>query len=51
MARSEYTLGRAARSSRLIVTSAIDQLTSERGGHPILLLLDEFATLQNLAAI
>jgi type IV secretion system protein VirD4 len=40
-----------ARFFRLIITSAIDQLTSEPGGHPTLLLLDEFATLQNLAAV
>jgi type IV secretion system protein VirD4 len=40
-----------ARFFRLIITSAIDQLTSEAGGHPTLLMLDEFATLQNLAAV
>jgi type IV secretion system protein VirD4 len=40
-----------ARLFRLIVTSAIDQLTAEPGGHPTLLLLDEFAAMQNLAAI
>jgi len=36
---------------RLIITSAIDQVTSRPGGHPVLLILDEFATLQNLAAV
>jgi type IV secretion system protein VirD4 len=40
-----------ARFFRLIITSAIDQLTSDAGGHPTLLLLDEFAAMQNLAAI
>jgi type IV secretion system protein VirD4 len=40
-----------ARFFRLIVTSAIDQLTSAAGGHPTLLMLDEFAALQNLPAI
>lgn len=36
---------------RLLVTSAIDQLTSRPGGHPTLFVLDEFATLQNLASV
>ena len=40
-----------ARLFRLIVTTAIDQLTATPGGYPTLLLLDEFAALQNLAAI
>jgi type IV secretion system protein VirD4 len=40
-----------ARFFRLVITTAIDQLTAEPGGHPTLLMLDEFATLQNLAAI
>jgi type IV secretion system protein VirD4 len=40
-----------ARLFRLIVTSAVDQLTSEPGGHPTLMILDEFATMQNLPAI
>jgi type IV secretion system protein VirD4 len=40
-----------ARFFRLVVTSAVDQLTSDAGGHPTLLMLDEFATLQNLQAI
>jgi type IV secretion system protein VirD4 len=40
-----------ARFFRLIITSAIDQLASDAGGHPTLLMLDEFATLQNLHAV
>jgi type IV secretion system protein VirD4 len=40
-----------ARLFRLIVTSAVDQLTAEPGGHPTLMILDEFATMQNLGAI
>ncbi len=40
-----------ARFLRLIITSALDQLTSEPGGHPVLFLLDEFARLENLPAI
>lgn len=40
-----------ARFFRLIVTTAIDQLTAQAGGYPTLLLLDEFATLQNLPAV
>jgi type IV secretion system protein VirD4 len=36
---------------RLLITSAIDQLTSRVGGYPVLILLDEFASLQNLAAV
>jgi type IV secretion system protein VirD4 len=40
-----------ARLFRLIVTTTIDQLTADPGGYPTLLLLDEFATLQNLPAI
>lgn len=40
-----------ARFFRLIITAAIDQLTAEPGGYPTLMILDEFAALQNLAAI
>jgi type IV secretion system protein VirD4 len=40
-----------ARFLRLIITSAIDQLTSEPGGHPVLIILDEFARLEQLPAI
>lgn len=40
-----------ARFFRLLITSAIDQLTAEPGGHPTLMLLDEFAILQNLGAV
>jgi type IV secretion system protein VirD4 len=40
-----------ARFLRLIITSALDQLTSEPGGHPVLFILDEFARLEHLPAI
>jgi len=40
-----------ARLFRLIITSAIDQLTSSPGGHQTLLVLDEFAALKSLDAI
>src|SRR5262249_40932414 len=40
-----------ARFLRLIVVSAIDQLTSQPGGIPTLFILDEFAQLGHLAAI
>jgi len=40
-----------ARFLRLIITSALDQLTSEPGGHPVLFVLDEFARLQHLPAV
>jgi type IV secretion system protein VirD4 len=40
-----------ARFLRLIITSAIDQLTAEPGGYPVLIILDEFARLQNLPAV
>ena len=40
-----------ARFFRLLITSAIDQLTARPGGHRTLFILDEFATLQNLGAI
>jgi type IV secretion system protein VirD4 len=40
-----------ARFLRLIITSALDQLTSEPGGHPVLIILDEFARLEQLPAV
>lgn len=40
-----------ARFLRLIITSAIDQLTSEPGGYPVLMILDEFARLESLPAV
>lgn len=40
-----------ARFFRVLITSAIDQLTSVPGGHPVLLLLDELAVCQNMAAV
>ena len=32
-------------------TSALDQLMTEPGGHPVLFILDEFARLENLPAV
>jgi type IV secretion system protein VirD4 len=40
-----------ARFLRLIISSAIAQLTSRAGGHPVLIILDEFARLENLPAV
>ncbi len=40
-----------SRFLRLLITSAIDQLTSEPGGHPVLVVLDEFARLEQLQAV
>jgi type IV secretion system protein VirD4 len=40
-----------ARFLRLIITSAIDQLTSEPGGYPVLIILDEFARMEALPAV
>lgn len=40
-----------ARFFRLLVTSALDQLTAKPGGHRTLFILDEFASLQNLGAV
>jgi type IV secretion system protein VirD4 len=40
-----------SRFLRLLITSAIDQLTSEPGGYPVLIILDEFARLENLPAV
>ena len=40
-----------ARFLRLIITSAIDELTSEPGGYPVLVILDEFPRLENLPAV
>ena len=40
-----------ARFLRLIITSALDQLTAEPGGHPVLFILDEFARLEHLPAV
>lgn len=40
-----------ARFLRLVIVSALDQLTSITGGHKTLLLLDEFALLGHLSAI
>jgi type IV secretion system protein VirD4 len=40
-----------ARFLRLMITSAIDQMTLEPGGHPVLIILDEFARLEQLPAV
>jgi type IV secretion system protein VirD4 len=40
-----------SRFLRLLITSAIDQFTSEPGGHPVLMILDEFARLEQLPAV
>jgi type IV secretion system protein VirD4 len=40
-----------ARFLRLIITSALDQLTSEPGGLPVLVLMDEFARMERLDAV
>jgi type IV secretion system protein VirD4 len=40
-----------SRFLRLMITSAIDQCTASAGGHPVLMILDEFARLQNLPAV
>lgn len=40
-----------ARFLRLMITSALDRLTSEPGGYPVVMLLDEFARLESLPAV
>lgn len=40
-----------ARFFRLVITSAVDQLASQPGGHRTLFILDEFAALKSLDAI
>jgi type IV secretion system protein VirD4 len=40
-----------SRFLRLLITSAIDQFTAEPGGYPILMILDEFARLEQLPAV
>lgn len=40
-----------AKFLRLLITSALDQLMSKPGGHPVLFILDEFARLENLPAV
>jgi type IV secretion system protein VirD4 len=40
-----------ARFLRLMITSAIDQVTATPGGHPVVMLLDEFARLEKLPAV
>jgi type IV secretion system protein VirD4 len=40
-----------ARFLRLLITSALDQLTAQPGGHPTLIILDEFARLEQLPAV
>jgi type IV secretion system protein VirD4 len=36
---------------RLAITSAIDECIAEPGGHPVLMLLDEFARMQQIPAV
>ncbi|MHB8267434.1 type IV secretory system conjugative DNA transfer family protein [Bradyrhizobium sp.] len=40
-----------SRFLRLMITSALDQLTAQPGGHPTLIILDEFARLEQLPAV
>src|ERR1700733_4171777 len=40
-----------SRFLRLLITSAIDQITTEPGGYPVLMILDEFARLEQLPAV
>jgi type IV secretion system protein VirD4 len=40
-----------ARFLRLMITSAIEQLTTDPGGYPVLMILDEFARLEQLPAV
>lgn len=40
-----------ARFLRLLITSAIDHITAVPGGHPVLMILDEFARLEQLPAV
>jgi type IV secretion system protein VirD4 len=40
-----------ARFLRLLITSAIDAVTTEPGGYPVLMILDEFARLEQLPAV
>jgi type IV secretion system protein VirD4 len=40
-----------ARLLRLLITAAIDRITATPGGHPVLMILDEFARMENLPAV
>jgi type IV secretion system protein VirD4 len=40
-----------ARFLRLVITSALDQLTAQPGGLPVLIILDEFARMEQLDAV
>jgi type IV secretion system protein VirD4 len=40
-----------ARFLRTLITAAIDSVTAEPGGYPVLMILDEFARLENLPVI
>ncbi|HEX3861114.1 MAG TPA: type IV secretory system conjugative DNA transfer family protein [Stellaceae bacterium] len=40
-----------SRFLRLLITSAIDHVTAKPGGHPVLMILDEFARLENLPPV
>jgi len=40
-----------ARFLRIMITSAVNSVTATAGGHPVLMLLDEFARLENLPVL
>ena len=40
-----------ARFLRVLITAAVDHITARPGGHPVLMILDEFARLEQLPAI
>jgi type IV secretion system protein VirD4 len=40
-----------ARFLRLMITSALDHITASTGGHPVLMILDEFARLEYLPVV
>ena len=44
-------IGAYSRFLRLMITAALDAVTSEPGGHPVLMILDEFPRLENLPAV
>lgn len=40
-----------ARFLRLLITASLDHITATPGGHPVLMILDEFARLEHLPAV
>jgi type IV secretion system protein VirD4 len=40
-----------ARFLRLLITASLDHITASPGGHPVLMILDEFARLEHLPAV